>query len=282
MILQLDKVHEECGVVAVYQHPEAAKIAYLGLHALQHRGQESAGIVASDGDRLHLHKDMGLVGDVFTAPVLARLAGPHAIGHTRYSTTGDSALLNAQPLRVECNKGSIAVAHNGNLVNAAEVRASLERQGAIFQTTSDTEVIVHLIAHSRECTLDEAIIDALRRIEGAFSLVMLTPDRIFAVRDPRGFRPLSLGRIPAGPGQRHDTIVFASESTAFDLIGAEFERDVKPTSSFPCPIPACPPPWATPPRAASRTAWAWCAATMLAARSSNRNRDCATSASSSS
>jgi amidophosphoribosyltransferase len=225
----LDKFREECGVVAVYQHPEAAKIVYLGLHALQHRGQESAGITASNGIRLHLEKGMGLVGDIFTAPVLERLAGPLAIGHTRYSTTGDSALLNAQPLRVECNKGSIAIAHNGNLVNAGEVRARLEAQGSIFQTTSDTEVILHLIAHSKECTLPDAITDALRRIEGAFSLVMLTHDRIFAVRDPRGFRPLSMGRIPAAPGHKEqDTIVFASETTAFDLIGAEFVRDVKP------------------------------------------------------
>jgi amidophosphoribosyltransferase len=226
--LILDKLHEECGVVAVFQHPEAATMAYLGLHALQHRGQESAGITASNGLRLHSEKGMGLVGDIFTAPVLARLSGALAIGHTRYSTTGDSALLNAQPLRVECNKGSIAVAHNGNLVNAAEVRARLEAQGSIFQTTSDTEVILHLIARSRECTLEEAITDALRRIEGAFSLVMLTPDRVFAVRDPRGFRPLSMGRISNVPGQKQDAIVFASETTALDLIGATFERDVKP------------------------------------------------------
>ena len=227
--LLLDKFHEECGVFAVYQNPEAAKIAYLGLHALQHRGQESAGIVASNGLQLHLEKGMGLVGDIFTGAVLARLAGPLAIGHTRYSTTGDSALLNAQPLRVECNKGSLAVAHNGNLVNAAEVRARLESQGSIFQTTSDTEVIVHLIARSKEQTLPEAIIDALRQIEGAFSLVILTADRIFAIRDPRGFRPLSMGRIPAGAGHNEqDTLVFASETTAFDLIGAELMRDLKP------------------------------------------------------
>ena len=224
-----DKFHEACGVIAVYQHPEAAKITYLGLHALQHRGQESAGIAASNGLHLHLEKGMGLVGDIFTGSVLARLAGPLAIGHTRYSTAGDSALLNAQPLRVECNKGSLAVAHNGNLVNATEVRAGLEAQGSIFQTTSDTEVIVHLIAHSKEQTLPEAILDALRRIEGAFSLVMLTPDRVFAVRDPRGFRPLSMGRIPAAAGANEpDAIVFASETTAFDLIGAEFVRDLEP------------------------------------------------------
>ena len=224
-----DKFREECGVVAVYQNPEAAKITYLGLHALQHRGQESAGIAASNGMRLHLEKGMGLVGDIFTAPVLERLAGPLAIGHTRYSTTGDSAILNAQPFCVDCNKGSIAIAHNGNLVNAAELRGRLEAQGSIFHATSDTEVILHLISHSREQTLVDAVIDALRRIEGAFSLVMLTPDRVFAVRDPRGFRPLSMGRIPAGAGQKEqDTVVFASETTALDLIGAEFIRDVKP------------------------------------------------------
>jgi amidophosphoribosyltransferase len=224
-----DKFREECGVVAVYQNPEAAKIAYLGLHALQHRGQESAGIAASNGMRLHLEKGMGLVGDIFTAPVLERLAGPLAIGHTRYSTTGDSAILNAQPFCVDCNKGSIAIAHNGNLVNAAELRGRLEAQGSIFHATSDTEVILHLISHSREQTLVDAVIDALRRIEGAFSLVMLTPDRVFAVRDPRGFRPLSMGRIPAAAGQKEqDTVVFASETTALDLIGAEFIRDVKP------------------------------------------------------
>jgi amidophosphoribosyltransferase len=225
----VDKFREECGVVAVYQHPEAAKMAYLGLHALQHRGQESAGIVASNGLHLRLEKGMGLVGEVFTAPVLRRLSGTLAIGHTRYSTTGDSAIMNAQPLCVDCNKGSIAIAHNGNLVNAAEIRGELEALGSIFQTTSDTDVILHLIARSREETLPDSIMDALRRIEGAFSLVMMTPDRIIAVRDPRGFRPLSMGSIPAPSGHKEqDTIVFASESTAFDLIGAKFVRDVKP------------------------------------------------------
>jgi amidophosphoribosyltransferase len=227
--LVLDKLHEECGVCAVYQHAEAAKMAYLGLHALQHRGQESAGICASNGLSLQLEKGMGLVNEIFTGPVLDRLGGSLAIGHTRYSTAGDSALLNAQPLRVGLRQGSIAVAHNGNLVNAGEVRAGLENQGSIFQTTSDTEVILHLIAHSREQTLADSIVDALRRIEGAFSLVMLTPDRIFAIRDPRGFRPLSMGRIPAASGRKEqDTIVFASETAAFDLIGAEFLRDVNP------------------------------------------------------
>jgi amidophosphoribosyltransferase len=223
-----DKFREECGVVAIYAHPEAEKLAYLGLHALQHRGQESAGIVSSDGMSLRAHKAMGLVADIFGEEVLAKLHGSLAIGHTRYSTAGDSALLNAQPILVQSNKGSMAVAHNGNLVNAQEIRSRLEAQGSIFQTTSDTEVIVHLIAMSREHTLPEAMADALRRVEGAFSLVMVSADRVFAARDPRGFRPLAVGRIPAPEGVRKDTIVFASETCAFDLIGAVYERDVKP------------------------------------------------------
>jgi amidophosphoribosyltransferase len=227
-MLPIDKFREECGVVAIYAHPEAEKLAYLGLHALQHRGQESAGIVTSDGMALHMHKDMGLVADIFTEEVLSRLGGTLAIGHTRYSTCGDSALLNAQPILVQSNKGVIAVAHNGNLVNAQEIRARLESQGSIFQTSSDTEVLVHLVALSREHTLPEAMADALRRVEGAFSLVMISRDRIFAARDPRGFRPLAMGRIPALPGQKQETVVFASETCAFDLIGATYERDVKP------------------------------------------------------
>ena len=223
-----DKFHDECGVVAIFAHPEAEKLAYLGLHALQHRGQESAGIVTSDGLTSRVHKAMGLVADIFTEEVLSKIRGTLAIGHTRYSTAGDSALLNAQPILVQSNKGSIAVAHNGNLVNATEVRRRLERQGSIFQTNSDTEVIVHLIALSREHTLPEAIADALRSVEGAFSLVLMSPDRIIAARDPRGFRPLAMGRLPALEGQKRDTIVFASETCAFDLIGATYLRDVKP------------------------------------------------------
>ena len=200
---------------------------------MQHRGQESAGIVTSDGLTSRVHKSMGLVADIFTEEVLSKIRGTLAIGHTRYSTAGDSALLNAQPILVQSNKGSIAVAHNGNLINAQEVRGRLERQGSIFQTNSDTEVIVHLIALSREHTLPEAIADALRRVEGAFSLVVMSPDRVIAARDPRGFRPLAMGRIPAlcgenKDGQKRDTIVFASETCAFDLIGATYERDVKP------------------------------------------------------
>jgi amidophosphoribosyltransferase len=228
MLIPSDKLREECGVVAIYGNPEASKLAYLSLYALQHRGQESAGIAASNGERIELHKGMGLVADLFTGDVLARLPGSLAIGHTRYSTAGDSALLNAQPIMVECNKGKIALAHNGNITNAHEVHAQLEQQGSIFQTTSDTEVVVHLIARSREQTLADAMADALRRIEGAFSLVMMTPDRIFAARDPRGFRPLVMGRVTGQGANTADTIVFASETCAFDLIGATYEREVKP------------------------------------------------------
>jgi amidophosphoribosyltransferase len=227
-MLPFDKFREECGVVAIHAHPEAEKLAYLGLHALQHRGQESAGMVTSDGERLRVHRSMGLVADIFTEEALASIRGILAIGHTRYSTAGDSALLNAQPIMVQSNKGAIAIAHNGNLVNAVTIRAKLEAQGSIFQTNSDTEVLVHLIALSREQTLPDAIADALRRVEGAFSLVMISRDRIFAARDPRGFRPLAMGRIPALTGEKKDTVVFASETCAFDLLGATYERDVKP------------------------------------------------------
>ena len=215
-------------MVAIFANPEAEKLAYLGLHALQHRGQESAGIATSDGMTSRVHKAMGLVADIFTEDVLSKIPGTLAIGHTRYSTAGDSALLNAQPILVQSNKGFIALAHNGNLVNAADLRGRLERQGSIFQTNSDTEVIVHLIALSKEQTLPEAMADALRRVEGAFSLVMMSNDRIFAARDPRGFRPLAMGRISATERHQRDTIVFASETCAFDLIGAEYDRDVKP------------------------------------------------------
>ncbi|HTM88669.1 MAG TPA: amidophosphoribosyltransferase [Terriglobales bacterium] len=224
----LDKFKDECGVVAIYAHPEAETLAYLGLHALQHRGQESAGIASSDGVNIRVHKAMGLVADIFTEEVLAKLRGRLAIGHTRYSTAGDSALMNAQPIMARSHKGTIALAHNGNLVNALEIRTRLESEGSIFSTNSDTEVIVHLMAQSREHTLPEAIADALRQVEGAFSLVMVTPDRILAARDPRGFRPLAMGRIPGSGPERQDTIIFASETCAFDLIGAKYEREVQP------------------------------------------------------
>jgi amidophosphoribosyltransferase len=221
-----DKLREECGVVAIHGHPDAARQAYLALYALQHRGQESAGIATADGERLANIKGMGLVSEIFTDDVLQKLPGDMAIGHTRYSTTGDSALLNAQPIRVDSTKGLIAIAHNGNLVNLGNVRARLERLGAYFQTTSDSEIIVQLIAHSPASTLVDAIAGSLAQVEGAFSIVMMTRDRIFAARDPRGFRPLSIGRI-RNQG-KPDTIIFASETCAFDLLRAEYIRDVLP------------------------------------------------------
>jgi len=222
-----DKLREECGVMAVYGTPEAARLAYLGLYALQHRGQESAGIASADGHTLSNIKGMGLVSEIFTEDVLQKLPGVMAIGHTRYSTTGDSALLNAQPIRVESTKGLIAIAHNGNLVNLGNTRARLERDGATFQTTSDSEIIVQLIAHSKETTLVDAVADSLRQVEGAFSIVMMTRDKIFAARDPRGFRPLCMGRI-AGDDGEPDIIVFGSETCAFDLLKARWVRDVEP------------------------------------------------------
>ncbi|MGH9616236.1 MAG: amidophosphoribosyltransferase [Acidobacteriaceae bacterium] len=221
-----DKLREECGVVAIYDHPDAARQAYLALYSLQHRGQESAGIATADYENLWNIKGMGLVAEIFTDEVLAKLPGSLAIGHTRYSTTGDSALLNAQPIRVDSTKGLIAIAHNGNLVHLGNLRTQLEREGAIFQTTSDSEIIVQLIAHSKEPTLIDAIADSLRQVEGAFSIVMMTRDRIFAARDPRGFRPLSMGRIENADGS--ETVVFASETCAFDLLRATYEREVKP------------------------------------------------------
>ena len=223
---QQDKFHDECGVVAIYGHPEASKLAYLGLYALQHRGQESAGICTSDGIVVHTHKTMGHVADIFTSEVLKTLPGPLAIGHTRYSTAGDTVLLNAQPFSVDCNKGKIAIAHNGNITNATELRKDLERRGAIFQASSDTEVVLHLMAHSSERTLAGALRDALLQLEGAFSLVFLAQDRIIVARDPNGFRPLAMGQMEISGG--HQCYVFASETCAFDLIGAVYLHDVDP------------------------------------------------------
>jgi amidophosphoribosyltransferase len=222
----LDKLHEECGVAAIYGHPEAAKLAYLSLYALQHRGQESAGISTSDGELIHTKKAMGHVADIFTDSVLRELPGSLAIGHTRYSTTGDTVERNAQPFSVHCNKGRIAVAHNGNITNAAELRANLEARGAIFQASSDTEVILHLVAHSRERTLAGALRDALLQLEGAFSLVFLAEDRIIIARDPQGFRPLAMGQLEFSGGT--PAYVFASETCAFDLINAVYLNDVQP------------------------------------------------------
>jgi amidophosphoribosyltransferase len=221
-----DKFHEECGVFALYGHPEAANLTYLGLYALQHRGQESAGIASSDGRGIHCHKSMGHVADIFTPEVLGNLPGELAIGHTRYSTAGDTVLLNAQPFSVACNKGRIAVAHNGNITNAGELRRELEREGSIFQASSDTEVILHLVARSRERTLAGALREALLQLEGAFSLVFLAEDRIIVARDPHGFRPLAFGQMERSGGP--PCPVFASETCAFDLINAVYLDDVEP------------------------------------------------------
>jgi len=221
-----DRFHDECGVFGVFGHPEAANLAYLGLYALQHRGQESAGIVSSTGHDLYMHKAMGEVEEIFQPRVLSKLPGSSAIGHTRYSTAGDKALLNVQPIMIDCNKGKMAVAHNGNLTNASEWRRKLEHRGSIFQTNSDTEVIVHLVARSQARNLSGALGDALNQVEGAYSLVVLTADELYAVRDPRGFRPLALGKI-AGPGGE-TTWMVASETCAFDLLNAQYLRDIEP------------------------------------------------------
>jgi len=226
MTLANDKFHDECGVFAIHGHPEAANLTYLGLHALQHRGQESAGLATSDGREIHCYKSMGHVADIFTPSVIGSLPGELAIGHTRYSTAGDTALLNAQPFSVACNKGQIAVAHNGNITNALELRRELEGEGSIFQANSDTEVILHLVAHSRERTLAGALREALLQLEGAFSLVFLARDRIIVARDPHGFRPLALGQLEQSDGRVAH--VFASETCAFDLINAVYLNDVEP------------------------------------------------------
>jgi amidophosphoribosyltransferase len=216
-----DRFHDECGVFGVFGHEEASKLTYLGLYALQHRGQESAGIVSSDGGELHLHRAMGEVEEIFTPAVLAELPGNLAIGHTRYSTAGDKALLNAQPIMIDCNKGKVALGHNGNLTNAAEWRRKLEHKGSIFQTNSDTEVIVHLLARSQARNLSGALGDALNQVEGAYSLLVLTTDELIAVRDPRGFRPLNLGKLG-------DSWLVASETCAFDLLNAQYVREIEP------------------------------------------------------
>jgi amidophosphoribosyltransferase len=221
-----DHFHDECGVFGVFGHPEAANLAYLGLYALQHRGQESAGIVSSTGHDLFMHKAMGEVEEIFQPRVLGKLPGSSAIGHTRYSTAGDKALLNVQPIMIDCNKGKMAVAHNGNLTNAGEWRRKLEHRGSIFQTNSDTEVIVHLVARSQARNLSGALGDALNQVEGAYSLVVLTADELYAVRDPRGFRPLALGRIEGHDGE--NTWLVASETCAFDLLNAQYVRDIEP------------------------------------------------------
>src|SRR5947207_1969399 len=217
----LDKFKDECGVFGIFGHPEAANMTYLGLYALQHRGQESAGIAASDATQVRVSRGMGYVADVFDGAELAQLPGTRAIGHVRYSTAGESKLSNAQPILIDCAHGQIALCHNGNLVNARELRDDLVREGSIFQSTSDTEVILHLYARSRAGSVEEAIVESVSQVQGAFSLVMLTRDRLVAVRDPHGFRPLALGRLG-------DAYVVCSETCAMDLIGATYERDVEP------------------------------------------------------
>ncbi len=216
-----DKFRDHCGCFAVYGNPEAAKLTYLGLYQLQHRGQESAGIAVTDGDRITYHKGMGHVADVFSKSVIEGLVGHAAVGHTRYSTAGDTDLKNAQPLTVSCQKGQVALAHNGNLVNASTLRRELESKGDIFQTNSDTEVIVHYFARSKQAGVPEAVADALDRVQGAYSLVMLFKDAVYGIRDPHGFRPLALGRL-------ENAWVLASETCAFDLIGAKYEREIAP------------------------------------------------------
>ena len=210
-----------CGVFGIYGHPNAAELAYYGLYALQHRGQESAGIVACDGKQFREQKGMGLVPQVFDGADLHELVGHMAVGHTRYSTTGSSHIRNAQPLTVDCARGQIAVAHNGNLTNASQLREELEAQGSIFQTSVDSEIILHLLAQPSDPRGESALVNAVRRIEGAFSLVIMTEHEIIGVRDPHGFRPLSIGKVG-------DAWVLSSETCALDLIHAKFVRDVEP------------------------------------------------------
>ncbi len=217
----LDKLHEECGVVGVYGHPEAANLVYLGLYALQHRGQESAGIVASTHSKMRLEVGMGLVADVFDPIRILKLPGPLAIGHNRYSTAGKSELVNAQPCMINYSAGSLALAHNGNLVNAHAIRKELSSKGAIFQSTNDSEVIVHLMAQSKAETFVDQAAEALRQVSGAYSLVLMTKTELVAARDPHGFRPLCLGKLDGA-------YIVASETCVMDLIEAEFIREVEP------------------------------------------------------
>jgi len=212
---------EECGVFGIYNHPEASQMIYLGLYALQHRGQESCGIVTSDGRGTKIYKNMGLVGDVFNTAILDELRGNIGIGHVRYSTTGSSVIKNSQPLLVDFSRGNMAIAHNGNLTNARTLRKELEHNGSIFQTTSDSEIILHIIATQSLLNDRDALIYTLRTIRGAYSIVMMTPTTLIGIRDPHGFRPLCLGKLD-------DSYVLASETCAFDLINAQFIREVEP------------------------------------------------------
>jgi len=214
-------IHEECGVFGIYGHPEAANLTYLGLYALQHRGQEGAGICSCDGKQLFLEKSMGLVADVFSEKRLKRLPGYMAIGHNRYSTAGSSVLKNVQPIVANFSLGTLAIAHNGNLVSAADLRTGLEEEGAIFQSSSDSEVIVHLIAHAKGNEFYERVAHAISQVSGSFSLIILREKELIAIRDPYGVRPLSLG-------MKDGAYVIASETCAFDLISATYIRDIEP------------------------------------------------------
>ncbi len=212
---------EHCGIFGIYGHREAAKITYLGLYALQHRGEESAGIASSDGKQIHLHKGMGLVGEVFTEEIMGSLPGRIAIGHTRYSTTGSSLPKNAQPLVVNYSRGSMALAHNGNLVNASRLHDELEAYGSIFQTTTDSEIVLHMMARPQYASREQALSETVKLLEGAYSFVFLTENQLMGVRDPLGFRPLCLGKL-------NKAYVLASETCALDLIHAKFVREVEP------------------------------------------------------
>jgi amidophosphoribosyltransferase len=217
----LDKFKDECGVFGIYGHPEAANLTYLGLRALQHRGQESAGIATADGEKVRVSRAMGHVADAFDEAVLQSLPGHLAIGHTRYSTAGESKLLNAQPILIDCSHGQIAIAHNGNLVNANELKDELVRNGSIFQTGSDTEVVLHLYAKSRAKSVEDALTESISQVRGAYSLVLLTKNRMIAARDPHGFRPLVLGQLG-------DAYIVCSETCALDLLDATYLRDIEP------------------------------------------------------
>lgn len=216
-----ENIKEHCGIFGIYNHSQAAQITYLGLFALQHRGEEAAGICVSNGSDLQLYKNVGLVGEVFNEETLRQFSGSHAIGHTRYSTTGSSTLMNAQPYKVDYSRGQVAVAHNGNLVNAQVLRGELEAYGSIFGSTMDSEIIIHLMAKPVYRSHEEALVESVKRIEGAYTLAILTETQLFGVRDPYGFRPLCLGRLGS-------SYVLASETCAFDLIEAEFIREVLP------------------------------------------------------
>ncbi len=222
MIHTVRQIKEYCGVIGIHGHSEAAAMAYLGLYSLQHRGQEAAGIVSSDSERVYAHTGQGLVNEVFSSPeTIAKLKGHLAIGHNRYSTTGSDKKINVQPILVNYKDGPLALGHNGNLVNARALRVRLEEEGSLFQTTTDSEILVHLIAKSRQLRIEDRVREALSRVRGAYSLVMLTRNKLLVARDPFGFRPLALGRL-------NGAVVVASETCAMDLIGAEYERDIRP------------------------------------------------------